>query len=209
MGQNDHATDRGSAFGFVSKNGTIFSAAGIISEQRMSEDEELQIIRRIVDGEIEAFEHLVLHYQDRLLRMIGTLLNDERRLAEDVAQIVFVEAFRRLKDFDPARSRFSTWLFMIARSRSLNALRKKGPILLAELPEPYAQTPEPESWDRLRGLDAALHQLPGKQKRAFTLVALEDLSYAEAAQIESTTVGTIKSRVSRAREFLKASLNQH
>ena len=55
-------------------------------------------------------------------------------------------------------------------------------------------------------LDQALHQLPVKQKRAF---ALEDLSYAEAAQIESTTVGTIKSRVSRAREFLKASLNHH
>jgi RNA polymerase sigma-70 factor, ECF subfamily len=154
----------------------------------MSEDEELQIIRRVVDGEIEAFEHLVLHYQDRLLRMIGTLLNDERRLAEDLAQIVFVEAFR---------------------SRSLNALKKKGPILLAQLPEQYADTPEPEGWDRLRRLDAVLHQLPGKQKRAFTLVALEDLSYAEAAQIESTTVGTIKSRVSRAREFLKASLNQH
>jgi RNA polymerase sigma-70 factor, ECF subfamily len=189
------------------ENGTISSAAGIITEQRMNEADELQIIRRVVDGEIEAFERLVLHYQDRLLRMIATLLNDERRLAEDLAQIVFVEAFRRLKDFDPARSRFSTWLFMIARSRSLNALKKKGPILLAELPEQYAETPEPESRDRLRTLDQALHQLPGKQKRAFTLVALEDLSYAEAAQIESTTVGTIKSRVSRAREFLKASLN--
>ena len=178
-------------------------------EQRMNETDELQIIRRIVDGEIEAFEHLVLHYQDRLLRMIATLLNDERRHAEDLAQIVFVEAFRRLKDFDPARSRFSTWLFMIARSRSLNALQKKSPTLLAELPEQYADTPEPEDRDRMRTLDQALHQLPGKQKRAFTLVALEDLSYAEAAQIESTTVGTIKSRVSRAREFLKASLNHH
>lgn len=175
----------------------------------MSEDEELQIIRRTVDGEIEAFEYLVHHYQDRLLRMIATLLNDERRLAEDLAQIVFVEAFRRLKDFDPARSRFSTWLFMIARSRSLNALKKKRPTLLAELPEQYADNPEPEGRDRLRTLDQALHQLPGKQKRAFTLVALEDLSYAEAAQIEGTTVGTIKSRVSRAREFLKASLNHH
>lgn len=189
------------------KNGTISSLVGIITEQRMSEDEELQIIRRIVDGEIEAFEHLVLHYQDRLLRMIATFLNDERRLAEDLVQIVFVEAFRRLKDFDPARSRFSTWLFMIARSRSLHALTKKSPTLLAELPEQYADTPEPENRDLLRNLDQALHQLPGKQKRAFTLVVLEDLSYAEAAQIESTSVGTIKSRVSRAREFLKATLD--
>ena len=175
----------------------------------MNEADELQIIRRIVDGEIEAFEHLVLHYQDRLLRMIATLLNDERRHAEDLAQIVFVEAFRRLKDFDPARSRFSTWLFMIARSRSLNALQKKSPTLVAELPEQYADTAEPGNRDRLRMLDEALHQLPENQKRAFTLVVLEDLSYAEAAQIESTTVGTIKSRVSRARDFLKASLNHH
>lgn len=174
----------------------------------MSEDEELQIIRRIVDGEIEVFEHLVVHYQDRLLRMIATILDDERRLAEDLAQIVFVEAFRRLKDFDPARSRFSTWLFMIARSRTINALKKKSPTLLAELPEQYADASEPERRDRLRALDQALHQLPGQQKRAFTLVVLEDLSYAEAARIESTTIGTMKSRVSRAREFLKASLNQ-
>ena len=101
---------------------------------------------------------------------------------------------------------------MIARSRSLNALKKKSPTLLAELPEQYAETPDLEDLearDRLRALDQALHLLPGKQKRAFTLVALEDLSYAEAAQIESTTIGTIKSRVSRAREFLKASLNHH
>ena len=60
----------------------------------------------------------------------------------------------------------------------------------------------------LKTLDLALHQLPEKQKRAFNLIALEDLSYSEAAQIESTSPGTIKSRVSRAREFLKASINR-
>ena len=157
----------------------------------MNEDEELRVIRCVVDGEIEAFEHLVLHYQDRLLRMIATLLNDERRLAEDIAQTVFVEAFRRLQDFDPARSRFSTWLFMIARSRAINVLKKKRPTLLAELPEREAQVPDPGHRDDLKSLDLALHQLPQKQKRAFTLVALEELSYAEAAQIETTTVGTV------------------
>ena len=135
----------------------------------MNEDEELRVIRCVVDGEIEAFEHLVLHYQDRLLRMIATLLNDERRLAEDIAQTVFVEAFRRLQDFDPARSRFSTWLFMIARSRAINVLKKKRPTLLAELPEREAQVPDPGHRDDLKSLDLALHQLPQKQKRAFTL----------------------------------------
>lgn len=174
----------------------------------MTEDEELQVIRRVVDGEVEAFENLVIHYQDRLLRMIATLLHDERRLAEDVAQTVFVEAFRRLQDFDPSRSRFSTWLFMIARCRAINVLKKKSPMLLAEIPERESEAPEPGGRIDFKDLDRALHQLPEKQKRAFTLVALEELSYAEAAQIESTTVGTIKSRVSRAREFLKSHLHR-
>jgi RNA polymerase sigma-70 factor (ECF subfamily) len=141
--------------------------------------------------------------------MIATLLHDERRLAEDVAQTVFVEAYRRLKDFDPARSRFSTWLFMIARCRAINTLKKKRPTLLADIPERETQAPFSEHREDFEALDLALHRLPEKQKRAFTLVALEELSYAEAARIESTTVGTIKSRVSRARDFLKASINRN
>ena len=91
-----HRLSQEMPFSICEQNGTICSPAGIITEHRMSEDEELQIIRSIVDGEIEAFERLVLHYQGRLLRMIATLLTDERRHAEDLAQTVFVEAFRRL-----------------------------------------------------------------------------------------------------------------
>lgn len=174
----------------------------------MTEDEELRIIRRVTDGEVEAFGELVHHYQDRLLRMIATLLHDDRRLAEDLSQNVFVEAYRRLGSFDPSRSRFSTWLFMIARSRAINALKKKRPTLLAEIPETPYSPPDQSSRDDITLLNRALHQLPDKQKRAFTLVALEDLSYIEAAQIEATTVGTIKSRVSRARDFLKSHLNR-
>lgn len=175
----------------------------------MTEDEEIRVIQRVVDGDVDAFEHLVLFYQDRLIRMIATLLNDERRLAEDVAQTVLVEAFRRLESFDPSRSRFSTWLFMIARCRAINVLKKKRPTLVAEIPERETDAPCPGRREDFEILDLALHRLGEKQKRAFTLVALEGLSYAEAARIEVTTVGTIKSRVSRARDFLKASINRN
>lgn len=95
---------------------------------------------------------------------------------------------------------------MIARSRAINALKKKRPTLLAELPEQETPFSDPEHREDFQALDLALHRLPPKQKRAFTLIALEELTYAEAAQIEATSVGTIKSRVSRAREFLKLSL---
>ena len=175
----------------------------------MTEEEELEIIRHVLDGEIDAFSALVETYQSSLTRMLATLLNDERRLAEDVAQDVLVEAFHRLKSFDPARSRFSTWLFMIARSRGINALNRKRPQLFAVPPEP-ARVDEPQSELRedLIILDRAVQQLPPRQKRAFTLAVIEDMPYAEIARIEGTSAGTIKSRVSRAREFLKAALNE-
>lgn len=172
----------------------------------MTEEDEIRVIRRVLDGEIDAFEELVETYQDPLVRMLATLLKDRRRFAEDVAQEVMVEAFRRLRSFDPARSRFSTWLFMIARSRGINALKRKRPELFAEPPE----TVVPEEGghrERLAIVDRAVAALPADQRRAFLLVVVESLPYAEAAQVEGVAPGTIKSRVGRAREFLRVAVD--
>lgn len=175
----------------------------------MTEEEELNAIRRVLDGETDAFEALVTHYQSRLIRMLATLLHDRRRLAEDVAQDVLVEAFRRLGSFDPSRSRFSTWLFLIAKSRGINALKKKSPTLIADPPEQVGGTENTvREREELGLLDRALHQLPIAQKRAFVLGVIEGLPQAEVAQLERTTIGTIKSRISRAREYLKTTLNE-
>ena len=172
----------------------------------MTEPEEIAIINRVLDGDLDAFALLVEAYQPLLLRVVGTILNDQSNLAEEIAQDVFVEAFRRLPDFDAARSPFRSWILMIARSRAINALRKKRPIYCESVPEPSTMPPE-EMRDALGQLDAALHQLPGEQKRALLLSQIEGLPYREIATIEGASVGTIKSRVSRAREFLKATLS--
>ncbi|MGJ8723087.1 MAG: RNA polymerase sigma factor [Roseibacillus sp.] len=172
----------------------------------MTEEEEINCTRRTLDGDVDAFSALVDAYQQPLIRMLATILHDKRRLAEDVAQDVLVEAFRRLRDFDPVRSRFSTWLFMIARSRGINAMNRMQPTLFAEPPESSAKPSPVDERADLSALDIALHQLPPKQKRAFVLAVIEDLPHAEVARIESTTIGTIKSRVSRARDFLKTAL---
>jgi RNA polymerase sigma-70 factor (ECF subfamily) len=140
--------------------------------------------------------------------MLAALLNDQRRLADDLAQDVFVEAFRRLPAFDASRSRFSTWLFMIARSRGINALKRKRPELFPAPPEAEAGGADAvNNRADLVLVDRAVQQLPEKQRRAFLFAVVEELPYAEIACIEATTVGTIKSRVSRAREFLKATLD--
>ena len=185
--------------------GTRDVLAGIISDDLMTEEDEIRVIQRVLDGDVDAFSVLVETYQNSLIRMLATLLNDHRRFAEDVAQEVMVEAFRRLGSFDPARSKFSTWLFMIARSRGINALKRKRPQLFAEAPETAAEVKEDRRED-LAILDRAVSELPPKQKRAFVLVVVEGLSHEDAARVETVAPGTIKSRVSRAREFLKAAL---
>ena len=175
----------------------------------MTEEDEIQVIQRVLDGDIDAYSALVETYQNPLIRMLTTLLNDRRRFAEDVAQEVMVEAFRRLRGFDPARSKFSTWLFMIARSRGINALKRKRLQLFADVPEQIdeAQGDEPGALrEELSILDRAVHELPPKQKRAFVLAVIEGMPQGDVARVEGVAVGTIKSRVSRAREFLKTAL---
>ena len=172
----------------------------------MTEQEEIAIINRVLDGETDVFARLVETYQGLLLRVIGGILNDQRHLAEEITQDVLVEAFRRLPQFDNARSPFRSWLLMIARSRAINALRKKRPTYCGTVPDTPQMPPEPMG-DEVRQLDAALHQLPEKQKRALLLSQVEGLPYRQIAEIERASVGTIKSRVSRAREFLRATLS--
>ena len=86
--------------------------------------EDIRIIRQVIDGDVDSFRLLVQRYHKPIISMINHIINDSHA-SEDVAQDVFLAAYKKLASFDPARSNFSTWLFTIARNKSLNALRKK------------------------------------------------------------------------------------
>jgi len=169
---------------------------------------ELDIIEAVLAGRTESFRLLVERYERPVVSMVRNMTGDPQT-AEDVAQEVFLTAFAKLRTFDPARSRFSTWLFTIARNKSVNALKKRRPRLFGRPPE-RADSCEPgegmERREAMAMLDSALAALPAKQRRAFVLVEFEGLSYEETAQIEATRIGTIKSRVSRARAALAQAL---
>ena len=140
--------------------------------------------------------------------MIQRIIWDSHR-CEEIGQDVFVAAFRKLSTFDPARSEFSTWLFTIARNRSINALKKKLPVPMENLPElPVTRDPSHELADKeiFLQLDETLKALPEKLRRAFVLAEMEELSYAEVARIEGARLGTIKSRINRARARIYAAL---
>ena len=172
-------------------------------------DEQL-VIRVVIGGDVEAFRLLVDRYQKPVLSMVSHILNDSH-LCEDVAQDVFFAASRKLASFDPARSEFSTWLFTIARNKALNARKRKKEVVGVELPETGVSS-EPSDELRRRELndrlDQALEKLPKRQRVAFILAEFENLPYEQIAQIEGAMLGTIKSRISRARKKVRGVLEE-
>lgn len=166
------------------------------------------VISKVLEGDVESFRFILERYERPVVRMIRNITNSTGS-SEDIAQEVFLTAYRKLASFDPARSNFSTWLFTITRNKSINALRKKKPLLMSELPEksnshnPSDDMVEKEFFDQL---DATLQTLPPRQRRAFILAEFENLSYEQISQIEGSTLGTIKSRINRAKKKLRLAL---
>jgi RNA polymerase sigma-70 factor (ECF subfamily) len=177
-------------------------------EEDSLEADDSQIVARVLAGETSAYRHLVGRHQQSVFRFAWNLIGDEHE-AEDIAQEVFVTAFSHLESYDSQRAALQTWLLTITRNRCINLLKRKRPTVgddairdKTESTGPYDAERE-EFW---RELTAALARLPLKQKTAFVLAEIEQLSYAEIAKIEQTTCGTVKSRIHRAKQRLRAAL---
>ena|ERR1017187_2543163 len=170
--------------------------------------EDSDIVKHVLNGDVDSFRILVERYQRPVLSMIRRLIWDSHR-CEEISQDVFVTAFQKLSTFDPERSKFSTWLFTIARNMSINALKKKTPIPVEHLPEILdSRNPSHDLSDKeiFMQLDETLKALPGKLRRAFVLAEIEQMPYEEIARIEGARLGTIKSRINRARARIYAAM---
>ncbi|MBC8218477.1 MAG: sigma-70 family RNA polymerase sigma factor [Planctomycetes bacterium] len=167
--------------------------------------DEIEIIRSVLGGDADSFRLLVQRYQRPVIRMIRNIVNDNH-ICEDIAQDVFLAAYRKLASFDVARSSFSTWLFTIARNRSISAIRKMRRVSLQSASDsrrssqPTDALAQKEFFSRL---DEALQRLGVRQRTAFVLAEFEGLRYEEIAQIEGARIGTIKSRINRAKKKLR------
>lgn len=168
-------------------------------------DEDQQTIRQVLAGNANDFRALVEKYQRPLFALVRNLIRDMGE-AEDIAQETFLAAYANLKSYDPSRAKFSTWLFAMARNRCLNALKRRRPLVMASLPE---RTVRDNPGGRLdaeatfRLLDAALDRLPVEQRTAFVLAEIQGLSYQEIERIEGVRLGTVKSRIARAKQKLR------
>jgi RNA polymerase sigma-70 factor (ECF subfamily) len=178
------------------------------------------LVERAQKGDSRAFELLVSKYQRRLTRLLFRFVKDEHEVY-DVAQEAFIKAYRALPNFR-GDSAFYTWLYRIAINTAKNFLVVNGrqPVIqgglandegeLLDLTEqmPDYRTPETDLLNReiIHTVDAAVAGLPEELRQAIMLREMEGLSYEEIAQTMNCPIGTVRSRIFRAREVIAKEL---
>jgi len=163
-------------------------------------DPDPRTVQQARAGDLRAFEELVRLYQAEVFRFAWHLARD-RTLAEDITQDTFLRAFRFINGYRGTQ-RFGSWLFAIARNCSMDALRKRGTVAEHDGREGRVT---PDASTRAE-LDAALAAVSAEHRDAFLLVEVFGLSYQEAADVLGVAVGTVKSRMFRARRALCAAI---
>ncbi len=174
---------------------------------------DVERIKRFKSGDEEAFAELVRCYQDRIYSLCRYMLKN-RYDAEDAAQDTFIKAYRNLRNFKPKAS-FYTWLYRIAVNTCLD--RQKRPLFASLFKwsahgeestiEAQSNKPSPEEICETRQLGQALHiglnRLSPKLRAVIFLREIDGLSYEEIAEVLEVSVGTVKSRISRAKEEMR------
>ena len=170
-----------------------------------------QLISRTLAGEREAFGDLVRQYQDRLYNGVVKILRNEAE-AEDTVQEAFILALTKLNTFQ-GKSGFYTWLFRIAYNAAITRIRKRKPTmsldglanesqmqLPSDQPPPEAEMVRLERAERLM---SALGQMSEEHRSILVLREMEEMDYSAISEVLELPVGTVRSRLHRARLQLK------
>lgn len=177
--------------------------------------EDLSAVRRVKNGDTEAFSILVEKYHRSLLTFIYRLMGDVDSV-EDIGQEVFLNVYRSLKDFDETRGiPFSAWLFIAAKNRCISELRTrngKENVSIAVIAELAAggRTAEESllAEEKQRALQSSLEQLPEPYRSTIFRSLLGD-SLDEIAVQDGISLGTVKSRLSRAKDKMRLLVKEY
>jgi RNA polymerase sigma-70 factor, ECF subfamily len=180
----------------------------------LTELDDSALVAAFLDGEKRAFNLLVDRYQSRLLNFVYRTTGDRER-AEDLVQETFIRVYRHLHRFDQSK-KFSTWIYTIASNLAKNELRNRSrnPLVLFQaIKKNWDADQKPLEWEdntfrpddlfRKRHLrqmvESAVEELPEHHRVVFVLRELEGKTYEEIAEITACNLGTVKSRLNRAR----------
>lgn len=185
---------------------------------------EEYLVKQSIQGDTRAFEELVVQYHNKIYALAYRYMGNEED-AYDMAQEAFIKAFRSLRSFK-GNSSFSTWLYRITTNVCLDELRRrKRRIIPLSLDEPLATREgdevEKEIADSSPGADilyeqkefaryiqGLLNEMKPEHKTAIVLRDVMELSYEEIAEVLNCSMGTVKSRISRAREVLRKKISE-
>ena len=166
-------------------------------------------LKRAQLGESAACTALVRRYQERVGALVSRMLTPSGRGAaiEDVAQETFLRVFRALPDWDPRGSaRLSTWILTVATRAAIDELRRRPSITAPIDADSSAPAPPVELRSLARAIERALGELVPEFRAVFVLREFHELSYEEIAAALDIDIGTVKSRLSRARAGLRVAL---
>jgi RNA polymerase sigma-70 factor (ECF subfamily) len=181
---------------------------------------DLQLVERVRQGDQRAFGILVEKYQRKLIRLLSRMVRDQHEI-EDIAQEAFIKAYRALPQFR-GEAAFYTWLYRIAVNTAKNYLSSRGRAMQTVSDQAMNDDDEPD--ERLVAQDIgnpetellskqvaiainqAVDALPEELRQAITLREIEGLSYEEIAETMACPIGTVRSRIFRAREAISAKL---
>lgn len=175
---------------------------------------EIDIIRRVQAGDSKPFSLLVEKYHKQLLNFIYRLIGDESSV-EDIGQEVFLSVYKSMRNFDISKGTpFSAWLFITARNRCISELRKRcrryvsiedTEGLMAQEDSPEQAAIDNERFEAIRG---SLDQLPEPHKSTI-LQSLRGASLEEIALEDGISLGTVKSRIFRAKRKMRSMLCEY
>src|SRR4030042_4038357 len=181
--------------------------------ESVNKQDDLSLITRFKAGDTSVFEEILLKYQDRIYNLCRYMLGNTHD-AEDAAQDVFLKAYQNLNRFKPEAS-LLTWLYRIAINTCIDYRRKpffeslfknskEGDVFVIDQP---SDSPSPEklyeSKEIGNAIQFALGRLSEKLRTVIVLKEIEGLSYEEISEVLDVSIGTVKSRISRAGEELK------
>lgn len=187
-------------------------------EENLDQQSDEVIVRRVQQGQVEAFDVLVDRYEKKLSRYVGRIV----RTPEDVFDIVqqaFLKAYINMKSFDVSR-KFSSWMYRIAHNEMVNVLKKNQrrfsfPLIDFDIVVPYFREPasdnpqnQAERNEMRTTLEKSITQLPEKYREPIVLYYMEDFSYQEIADIMRIPIATVGVRINRAKGLLQHILEQ-
>ncbi len=180
---------------------------------------DAEVVAAVLKGDQELYGELVQRYQGRLVNYLFRLLRSVQE-AEDLAQEVFFKLYQALDRYDP-KYKFSTWLFRVAQNAAIDRIRKRRLQLVSmdrsgnpdsdmgtwefpsSDPDPYGDL---RNVERGEAIQAAIESLPWDYRELIVLRHFGELSYDEIARLKEMPLGTVKNKLFRGRQMMKAEL---